>query len=62
MTGMAKIKFVRAVETATCGPVVPGDVHDVIDADAERYVRNGWAEPVQTPKPVKKTVAKKPVD
>ena len=49
---MAKIRFVRAVETATCGPVVPGDVHDVIDADAERYVRNGWAEKV-TPKPAK---------
>lgn len=56
MTVMAKIRFVRAVETATCGPVVPGDVHDVIDSDAERYVRNGWAERVASPK---KAAAKK---
>lgn len=62
MTGMAKIKFVRAVETATCGPVVPGDVHDVIDADAERYIRNGWAEPVTAAKPAKKAAVKKAAD
>ena len=53
---MAKIKFVRAIETATVGPVQPGDVHDVIEADADRYVRNGWAERVPVKKPaVKKT-------
>jgi hypothetical protein len=53
---MAKIKFVRAIETATVGPVQPGDVHDVIEADADRYVRNGWAERVTAPKkaPAKK--------
>ena len=45
---MSKIKWVRKVDTATVGTVAPGDVSDVIEADAERYIRNGWAVRVPT--------------
>ena len=53
---MAKIRFTRSVLTSTCGQVQPGDVHDVTDSDSERYIRNGWAEPVR---PAKKAAAPK---
>ena len=51
---MPKIRFVRPVLTATVGQVSPGDIHDVVPADAERYIRNGWAEPVAEAKPRKR--------
>lgn len=47
---MPKIRFVSKLHTATVGTVNPGDVHDVIEADAERYVRNGWAERINPPR------------
>ena len=53
---MAKIKFTRSVLTSTVGQVEPGTVVDVIQDDADRYIRNGWAEPVAAPR--KKKAAK----
>ena len=53
-SGSMKIRWVRKIETATCGLVSPGDVSDVVEADAARYVANGWAVIVPTVKPAKK--------
>jgi len=51
---MERIRFTRSVLTATVGQVHAGDEAEVTTTDAERYVRNGWAEKITPPKPRKR--------
>jgi hypothetical protein len=54
---MAAIKFLRTIVTSSYGPVTDGQVVDVSEGDAVRYVKAGWAERA-VPKPAKKAAAK----
>jgi hypothetical protein len=47
---MAKIRFTRRLGTVNYGTVDIGDVVEVSDQDARRYIANGLASAVATPK------------
>ena len=47
---MGKIRFTKKLGTSNYGLVEIGDVVDVSDIDARRYIGNGFAEAMATPK------------
>ena len=55
---MAKIRFTRKLGTSKYGMVEVGDVVDVSDVDARRYIGNSLAEALVEPTPKRKPAAK----
>ena len=47
---MGKIRFGKRLGTSNYGMVEIGDVVDVSDVDARRYIANGFAEAMAEPK------------
>ena len=51
---MTKIRFSKKLGTAHYGTVLIGDIVDVSDIDARRYIANGFADKMDEPKPKRK--------
>ena len=48
---MARFEFAKPITTVDYGQVAAGDVIDVSDRDAARFVRAGWGTVAATTKP-----------
>lgn len=57
-----RIRFTRTFSTVAYGDVKFGDVVEVADADADRYIRNDFAEAAPEPKPKPKRAARRSSD